>query len=117
MIQLSGKYQRIDINISAYEMGKDLCVLITGGDTPHLGALTAASQSMAPQTIAFDTHKEYHVTELATRYLLQEYKGNFVVCCGIHLDDINKQEISDVMELAEKMIRELCARLKAESRE
>jgi hypothetical protein len=115
MIQLSGKTGRIEINLTAYGMGGDLCVLISGGDTPHLGALTAASQSMGPKTIAFDTHKEYHVTEMAADRLHRAFDGNFVVCCGIHLDNIEKREIADVMELSEKLVLELCARLKNES--
>ena len=46
-------------------LGDDLCVFITGGDTPHLGALTAASPTTPPKSIVFDTHKEYYVTEMA----------------------------------------------------
>lgn len=114
MVELSGQHQRITVNVAAYPMGQDLCVIITGGDTPHLGALTAASPSLDMQTIAFDTHKEYHVTEMAAELLRQSFKGNFVVCCGIHLDDISKQEIADVMALAERLVHELCAALKKE---
>ena len=117
MIQLRKKYDRIEINLTAYRMGKDLCVLITGGDTPHLGALTAGSRSMETKTIAFDVHKEHFVTELAAAHLRQAYDGNFVVCCGIHLDNIEKREISDVMDMTENMIVELCDRLKNESGE
>lgn len=117
MIELNGEHNRIKVNISAYPMGRDLCILITGGDTPHLGALTAASPDMQAQTIAFGTHKEYHVTDMAVRLLREDYAGNFVVCCGIHLDDIEKHEIADVLELTEKMVRELCERLKAGNQE
>ncbi len=117
MIQLSKKHNRIAINLTAYPMGEDLCVLITGGDTPHLGAFTAASRSMAPTTIAFDTHKEYHVTEMAAKHLREIYDGNFVVCCGIHLDNIEEQEISDVMEMTEQLVVHLCGCLKSESGE
>lgn len=113
MLQINRKVNRIEINLTAFQMGKDLCVILTGGDTPHLGALTAASQSLSPETIVFDTHKENFVTEMAAKMLRKEYQGNFVVCCGIHLDDIKKQEILDVMELCKKMIIELCDKLKS----
>lgn len=114
MIQLARKHNRIEIELTAHQMGKDLCVIITGGDTPHLGALTAASEHLDPKTIVFDTHKEYYVTEAAARILREEYDGNVVICCGIHLDDILKQEISEVLMLAEAMVRELCVKLKEE---
>ena len=107
MININKKVNRIEVNLTAFQMGKDLCVILTGGDTPHLGAITAASQSLSPETIVFDTHKENFVTEMIAKILRKEYEGNFVICCGIHLDDIEKQEISDVMDLCKNMIMEL----------
>jgi 4-hydroxy-3-polyprenylbenzoate decarboxylase len=113
MIQINKRLNRIEINLTAIEMGKDLCVIITGGDTPHLGALTAGSQSFnPPQTIVFDSHKENHVTEMAAKLLRQEYAGNFVVCCGVHLDNIEPREITDVMDLCQQLMVELCDKLK-----
>ena len=111
------KHGRIEIEITVYPMGRDICVLITGGDTPHLGSLTAGTRDMAPATIAFTDHKEFHVTEMAAKYLEKAFEGNFVICCGIHLDNIDKQEIADVMTLTEKMVGELCARLRVEGGE
>jgi len=113
MININKKVNRIEVNLTAFQMGKDLCVILTGGDTPHLGAITAASQSLSPETIVFDTHKENFVTEMIAKILRKEYEGNFVICCGIHLDDIEKQEISDVMDLCKTMTMELCDKLKS----
>lgn len=96
--------------MKAVPMGQDLCVIITGGEA-HIGAVTSGSKTKEPETTVFGTHKEYHVTEMAARILRQEIDGNFTVCCGIHLDNIDKQEISDVMVIAEQMIRDLCCRL------
>jgi hypothetical protein len=112
MIQLRTRHGRIDISLTAYPMGNDLCVILTGGDTPHLGAVSAASPDMQTKTVAFESHKEYHVTEMATSHLRESFDGNVAVCCGIHLDNIGKQEIADVMELAEQLVLELCAQLK-----
>lgn len=112
MITINNKTGRIDINLTAFSMGNDLCVLLTGGDVPHLGALTAASKEFTPQTIVFEGHKEQFVTEMASEILRNNYEGNFVICCGIHVDGITKQEISDVVDLCRDMIIELCERLK-----
>lgn len=117
MIQLKKKHNRIEISLASYRLGGDLCVFITGGDSPHLGAVTAASQSREPRTVAFDTHKENYVTEMAAELLRKSFSGNFVVCCGIHLDNIEKQEIDDIMQLSEMLIKELCGRLKNENGE
>lgn len=112
MIKLTRKSKRIRLSLRAVKMGHDLCVIIMGGDTPHLGAVTTLSQTKNPETTRFDAHKEYHVTEMAAGILRQEYDGNVVVCCGIHLDNIEKQEIAEVMVMSEQMIIELCRRLK-----
>ena len=112
MIEINKKINRIEINLTAFSMGKDLCVILTGGDTPHLGAITASSQSLDPQTIVFDTHKENYVTEMLAEILRKDYLGNFVICCGIHLEDIEKTEITDIMDLCRQMIIELCNKLR-----
>lgn len=112
MIKISRKVNRIEVNLVTFPMGKDLCVILTGGDTPHLGAITAGSQSLSPQTIVFDTHKENFVTEMAANMLRREHEGNFIICCGIHLDNIEKKEICVVMDLCNEMIIELCDKLK-----
>jgi hypothetical protein len=111
MIRLHRKKNRIKLNLKAIPMGRDLCVFITGGEA-HIGAVTSASKTKEPETTRFDTHKEYHVTQMAADILRQEFDGNFTVCCGIHLDAIEKQEIQDVMDMSEQMIHDLCGRLK-----
>ncbi len=111
-ILISRASGRIHIALRAVFMGRDLCLLITGGDTPHLGAVTAVSKTSPASTTVFGTHKEYHVTELFAARLREEYDGNAVVCCGIHLDNISKAEIDTVMALAADMLDELCLRLK-----
>lgn len=114
MIEFSKKYNRIEINLKAIKMGEDLCLIMTGGDTPHLGALTAASDSLGTKTIVFDTHKENFVTEMASKILVDEFHCNLIVCCGIHVDDIEKDEISAVLDLSRQMIVELRDKLKSE---
>lgn len=112
MIRLNKKKNRIKLSLKAVTMGQDLCVIFTGGELPHLGAVTAASKTTTPETTVFDEHKENHVTQMAAEILRKEFDGNFVVCCGIHLDNIEKQEITDVMDMSEQMIFELVRRLK-----
>jgi gallate decarboxylase subunit D len=113
MIRLNKKLNRIEINLTAFPMGRDVSVIITGGDKPHLGALTAASRSLDPETIVFDNHKENFVTEMVAKVMREEYTGNFVVCCGIHLENIEKHEISDILDLCYQMTVELCDELRS----
>jgi len=112
MIQISRKNRKYEINLIAFFMGKDLCIAITGGDIPHLGAVTIGSQYFCPETVVFEHHKENVVTEMFGNMLRREYTGNFAICCGIHIDNITKQEIEDVIGLCREMAMELCNKLK-----
>ncbi len=113
MISLNREKNRIRLSLMAVPMGNDLCVIITGGDTPHLGAVTVVSDTKEPVTEVFAAHKDDHVTKLAAGILRREFGGNFAICCGVHLDNIEKQEIADVLEMSEQMVCELCRRLNA----
>lgn len=112
MIQIDRRKDRIRLRLIAVPMGRDLCVVITGGDTPHLGAVTVCADKKEPVTEVFASHKDHVVTELAAGILRGEYEGSFALCCGIHLDRIEKREIEDILEMSEQMVRELCRRLK-----
>ena len=113
MITIRNRRGRISIQLTAVPMGGDLCVLIAGGDTPHIGAVTATSRTMPAETIVFDTHKEFHVTKMTAEFLRERLNRNIVVCCGIHLDDITKDEIADVLNLSMELLEDLCTRLSA----
>jgi len=112
MIQINKKKKRLEINMTAFQMGKDLCVILTGGHTPHLGAVTVGSQAKVLQTFAFEQHKENIVTEIFGNILRREFGGSFAICCGIHLDNISSEEITDSIEFCREIAEELCCLLK-----
>ncbi len=112
MIEIKKQLNRITIDLKGIKMGQDLCVILTGGEKPHLGALTAGSSLVELNTFTFKGHKENFVTEMVANILKKEYLGNFVICCGIHLDDISKKEIESVLKLCKDITCELCSELK-----
>lgn len=112
MIEIKKEFKRIKINLKAIKMGEDLCVILTGGDKPHLGALTIGSSLVNLNAFTFQGHKENFVTEVIGDILKKEFSGKFVVCCGIHLDDISKNEIQHVLSLCKDITAELCNKLK-----
>lgn len=107
MIELLRTKGRINIKLNAVEMGEDLCVIVTGGDKPHLGAVTVGSKQSEVNTFCFPHHKENLVTELLYSLITDTFDQNVVVCCGIHVDNINKEEIDTVISLCSEMIMEL----------
>jgi hypothetical protein len=107
MIELVKANGRINIKLNAIEMGEDLCVIVTGGDKPHLGAVTVGSKHSEANTFCFPHHKEDSVTTLLYSLITETFNKNVVVCCGIHIDNITKEEISSVISLCSEMIIEL----------
>jgi hypothetical protein len=107
---------RITVTLRAVFMGPDLCVLITGGEAPHLGAVSCTSPEHPVETVRFVSHKEYHVTEMFAEHLRAVFGGNVAVLCGIHVDNITKEEIDETLALCRGLLSSLCARLKEETR-
>lgn len=113
MISLNRKKEgRLDINLIAIKIGKDLCVLLTGGEE-HLGSVTVGmTGEIETQTVTIKGHKEYVLTQKIGEILAEKYSGNFVICCGIHFDDITIEEITSVLKLSCDMTEEMCSNLK-----
>lgn len=107
MIQIEKQLNRLKMTLTAYYMGEDLCVLITGGDRPHLGTITAGARLEPIQTVQLQNHKEFYITEEIAVRLRKQFAGNFVVCCGAHWDNITKEEIKLVNQLTEELGAEL----------
>ncbi|WP_454193039.1 prenylated flavin chaperone LpdD [Paenibacillus sp. Marseille-Q7038] len=112
MIELEKKSGRIHLQLRALFMGEDIVVLITGGDRPHLGTITAGARLEPLQTIQLQTHKEFYITEEVAVRLRKSFRGNFAVCCGAHLDQITKEEIPLLTELAVQLGDELIQELR-----
>jgi len=117
MIELTREQGRIRIRLKAIQMGKDLCVTITGGDRPHLGAvaLSAVRPSLDdPNKLSASTsvltllgHKEDEVARKVAHILSSRLGINVVVCCGIHVDEITSKEIAIVSDLVDKITEDL----------
>lgn len=110
MIKLKRENGRLVINLLAIQMGEDLCVVITGGKE-HLGSIEVKVSANKIENITIIGHKEYVLTQKIGEILNRKYPGNFVICCGIHFDDITANEIKDVVSLSCDMAEQLCENL------
>lgn len=94
---------RITIEAIDVPMGEDHCVVISGGDRPHLGAVALAQSRPSlrdPATVSASTsvlallgHKEDILAHRAAERLASALNRNVVVCCGIHVDRISSAEL------------------------
>ena len=89
---------RVKITMQYIESGEDLCVIITGGDTPHIGCVTLSTprKSIADQNMMSSTtsilnrlgHKDDEVAKYVSEKISAQLNRVVSVICGIHIDDI-----------------------------
>ncbi len=121
MIELQKTEQRVHIRLRAIFMGKDLCVLLDGGDTPHIGAVALAmSTAHAPQpahaaqgeacitqVLCIPKHREDALSAEVAQTLCTHLGCTVTCLCGIHIDAITPTEIITVLALAKELTEEL----------
>ncbi len=116
----SETYGRIALRALTTPMGKDLCVVITGGDRPHLGAVALAQPRPSlrdPARVSASTsvltllgHKEDLLARSVAERLASALNTNVVVCCGIHVDGITADELKAVEEAVDRFCESAAAR-------
>lgn len=112
---------RIKISAKALSVGEDLCVIISGGDNPHIGCVTLS----VPRTSLSDKnrisattsvlnligHKDDEAAKYVSQTLSSRLSKNVVVTCGIHVDNITTEEIAVVMDLLKELTNTLIEKL------
>jgi len=112
---------RIKLNMKSILIGEDLCVIISGGDSPHIGCVTLSvpRPSLSDSSIISATtsilnligHKDDEVAKYVSAELASKLNKNVVVTCGIHMDNITQEEINSTLELINKLTNRLITTL------
>jgi hypothetical protein len=107
MQNLTLEFGRIKINVKSIEIGDDLCVVISGGDSPHIGCVTLSTPrpSLANMNIISSTtsvlnrisHKDDEVAKYVSEKLSSKLNKHVAVICGIHVENITEDEIKDII--------------------
>ena len=115
---------RVTVQASLVRAGDDLCIVLTGGDRPHLGTVTlsVARPSLADATRTSATtsvlnltgHKDGEAAQYLSERLAATLGTTVVVTGGIHVDDIRPDEIKTVLHLVDRLTTALVDLLTAE---
>ena len=111
IFELVKSKDHITVNLTAYPIGQDLCIMIFGGDVPHIGAVSYGGRTRSVETVRFEDHKEWLVNERLLPMLQEALPGNFILTSGIHIDNITKDQIGLVLELCEDLSRSLIEKI------
>ena len=119
MINLNRKKGRVNIDLKATYVGEDLIISISGGDRPHVGAISYGGEGFENKefkknTIIYGNHKEYIISQRFSQRIGEIFKGNYIISAGIHLDNITKEEIEIVKKLSEELLEEIISIMEGE---
>ncbi len=106
MIELHAEKARVKLHLRALFMGQDLCILLDGGDKPHIGAISTVSHT-DQNVYGLPSHREDDLAAEVAK-AVQEYYGYTVTClCGIHIKNISREEIALVYTLSRELTQRL----------
>jgi len=115
------KSGRAAIKAEAREIGKDIIVMIWGGTQPHIGSVAVAIPRPSRQDpsrisatcscLNFIGHKDDVIARMVAERIAIAKQKNTVVTAGIHIDNISKTEIRNIVRAAEALCATLIKKL------
>lgn len=121
MYDLTIEKGRIKINLKTIIIGKDLCIIISGGDSPHIGSVTLSvprpslsdfnKSSATTSVLNLLGHKDDEAARYVSHTISSKLNKNVVVTCGIHVDNITAEEINIVMDILKELTNMLLSKL------
>lgn len=88
-------------------------ILLTGGYQSHIGSLSAARPRENPRTLTFPGHREQAVSEQWAAALAHRLNAPAAVVCGIHYDDLSREDLARLLRLLDEMLEEVLSSLPA----
>ncbi len=113
MLTFSHTEGRVALQLRVLFMGQDMCVLLDGGEKPHVGAVAVAHGGEA-QYICLPGHKEEDLAHNIAIILQKALTCTVTCICGIHISCISKEEIALVYTVAEKLVEQCLQHMQTE---
>lgn len=109
-----GQHLRERLQAVVNRAGDDMSVLITGGEQPHVGAVSLAcpepprpgftKPTASVSTISAHGHRDDDVSRYAAKALASALNCRVAVAAGIHIDNAGQDELAALLE----NVRALC---------
>ncbi len=82
-------------------------VLLTGGHSTHVGAVSTCRPGEEPDTRFFPGHKDQHISGPWAAALAEKTGQPVCVVCGIHYDDATAEDIENILAITDKLLGKL----------
>jgi gallate decarboxylase subunit D len=115
-VRLKKSMGRIEVELNATRVGKDLVVVISGGQG-HIGAVGAGTNCgglAVSSVLTVPGHRDDRIAKDAAERISKKLGCNCAVVAGVHYDNISPQEIKDVLILSSSLVDELEGALRTE---
>lgn len=89
---------RYTVRLESYNVGKDMLIIITGGEEDHIGSATLIEEKGHLQTMIKKGHKDHVISERMANIIYDTIGKDLLVVCGIHIDDASKEEIDILVD-------------------
>ena len=92
------------VTLTYFFIGKDLLVIITGGDE-HIGGVSLIENNSF-STIGKKKHKDNIISNMVAPMIYDALKKDTLVVCGIHIDNATPQEIDILINNAQECVKD-----------
>ena len=112
---------KFEVSLNAVFMGRDVAVTISGGETPHIGAVAVAiprkslkgdgSDSASVSVICIPGHKEDELVQITAKRLSTMWGCHVTVTAGLHIDRATPSDREILNIHVEMLISELIEKM------
>lgn len=115
----------VHLRLSMHRLGQDLVIVISGGDSEHIGAATLSIPSVHAKNdskitsntsiLSVTGHKEDILFREIGAYFAENFICTAIVCGGIHVDSASDQLVDAIIREVREMAEEAKEQLKVSS--
>ncbi|KRM33226.1 hypothetical protein FC83_GL003310 [Agrilactobacillus composti DSM 18527 = JCM 14202] len=105
------------MTVALQQIGPDLLVVLTGGDHPHIGAITnvTATTLSSFRYPSHDgrLHQDHVLSEIIGRLLQPNLTGHCTITAGVHVNGITTEQIQAAAKMAQSLAQKVVQWLQA----
>ncbi len=85
------------------KQGKDIILILGGGERPHIGSVVLCEPGKKPVTLNRKGHFDWMVAKPIAKKVCEKSKSPVVCIVGIHVNNATKEEIEILKENCKKI--------------
>lgn len=111
MIEINRSLFGHSISVAAIPAGLDWNIAVTGGCSPHVGSVSLAEHingTVQLRTLSRNTHMDHFIGDYFAKELSTRLRCTVCVSCGIHFDNLTKDDINEIILISNSLLSDLC---------